>query len=263
MVSGSTGSSGEQLVHTALAQFVGCRVPVVLVQRVRSQDQLADVVTRAKADGGTVVHTLVDAQLRTALVQLGQQQGVPTIDLMGPLLAHLEQALGQPPVGQPGLYRQLNDAYFKRVAAIGFAMKHDDGQRPDDLGQAEVVLLGVSRVGKSPVTMYLAILGWQAANVPVIEGQELPASLAQLEPRRVIGLTIDPEHLVGHRRSRDRHRRRLLPAEYTDPQRILAELDYAERLFRRHGFAVIDVTDKPIETTADEIITLLGAGATG
>ena len=261
VVSGGTGSSGEVLVHTAVAQFVGCCVPVVLVPRVRTREQLEEVVAKAAADGGTVVHTLVDGRLRGALARLGRARHVPTVDLMGPLLTHLARTTGKPPVGQPGLYRQLSAAYFHRVAAIDFAMKHDDGLRPEDLPEADVVLLGVSRVGKTPVTMYLAVLGWRVANVPVLEGVELPGELKEVDRRRVIGLAIDPEQLVKHRRARERPNRRTLPSEYTDLRRVHAEVEYAAQLFRRHGYAVIDVAQKPIETTADEVIDLVGAGS--
>ena len=260
VVSGGTGGSGEMLVHTALAQFAGCRMPVVLVPRVRTQSQLEEVLSQAKADGGTVVHTLVDPRLRDTLTQLGAARGVPTIDLLGALLMHLSRTLGRAPVGQPGLYRQLNEPYFKRVAAINFAMRHDDGMKPEDLHEAEIVLLGVSRIGKTPLAMYLAVLGWKVANVPIIAGHELPAELHRIERRRVIGLTIEPDSLLIHRRSRQRQMKGSLPTEYTDPSAMYEELDCAARVFRQYAFAVVDVTHRPIETTADEIITLIGAG---
>ena len=158
VVSGGVGASGEQLVHTVLAQFPEHRVPVIVVPHVHQLAQVEDVVAQASTTGGTIVHTLVDAGLRGALARLAQRHGVFALDLMGDLLSRLADVLGQEPAEQPGLYRQLNLAYFERVAAIEFAMSHDDGRRPEDWPKAEIVLIGVSRVGKTPLSMYLSVL---------------------------------------------------------------------------------------------------------
>ena len=259
IVSGGTGSSGELLVHTALAQFADCHVPVILVPRIRAMAQLEEIVTRAAGDRGTVVHTFVDPMLRDGITRLGVERRVPTIDFMGPLLTHLSRVLGRTPVGQPGLYQQLHAAYLERVQAIDFTMSHDDGLRPEELPKAEIVVLGVSRTGKTPLSMYLAVLGWKVANIPVIKGREFPPELRRVKRRRIIGLIIDPDQLVFHRRSRQRLMGGTLPAEYTDPTEIHHEVEYARRLYRDHGFRVIDVTQKPLETTADEILNLVGA----
>ncbi|GAB4540811.1 MAG: pyruvate, water dikinase regulatory protein [Anaerolineae bacterium] len=255
LVSGGTGASGEQLVHTVLAQFPGHQVPVITVPRVQHAGQVADVVARAASDGGTIVHTMVDARLRLSLTRLAQQHGVACIDLMGDLLSRLTEVLGQQPIGRPGLYRQLHQAYFERVAAIEFAMTHDDGKNPQGWPQAEIVLVGVSRVGKTPLSMYLSVLGWKVANIPLVPGLPPPTSLFQLDRRRVVGLDIEPGQLVIHRQQRQRHLGAPGPSAYTDPQSIYEELEAARRIFQQGGFTVVDVTDKPIETSADEIIS--------
>jgi regulator of PEP synthase PpsR (kinase-PPPase family) len=251
------GASGEQIVHTVLAQFPESQVPVITVANVRHAEQIEDVVVQAEADGGTIVHTLVDAHLRGVLVRYAKPRGVATVDLMGSLLERLADALGQEPLGHPGLYRRLNQAYFDRVAAIDFTMAHDDGQSPSGWPEAEIVLAGVSRVGKTPLSMYLAVLGWRVANVPLVPGLDPSPELFRLDPRRVIGLTMEPGQLVFHRQQR---RRRLgapgLEA-YTDPAAICEELEAARKVFRRHGFSVIDVTDKPIEASANQVIELV------
>lgn len=257
IVSGSTGASGEQLVHTVLAQFPESRVPVIMVAHVRQMEQIEDVVNRAAATGGTVVHTLVDARLRSALIHLAQERNVAAIDLMGDLLSRLTAVLGREPVGHPGLYRQLRQDYFERVATIEFAMAHDDGKNPLDWPLAEIVLVGVSRVGKTPLSMYLSVLGWKVANVPLIMELSLPPELFQLDCRRVIGLSIQPGQLLIHRRQRQRRLGAPGPSAYTDPATIYEEIEAARQIFQRGGFSVIDVTDKPIETSADEIIELI------
>ena len=257
IVSGGMGASGEQLVRTALAQFPKSRVPVITMGHVRHIEQIKDAVTQAAATGGIIVHTLVESPLRGALVQLAQQQRVAAIDLMGPMLSRLTETLGLDPIGHPGLYRQLHQLYFDRVTAIEFSLAHDDGQRSEDWPLADIVLAGVSRVGKTPLSVYLSVLGWKAANVPMVLGLAPPSDLLQLDRQRVIGLTIEPGQLLVHRQRRQRRLGAPGPSAYTDPDAILEELKAAREMFRRGGFSVIDVTDKPIETSAEEIIELI------
>jgi regulator of PEP synthase PpsR (kinase-PPPase family) len=257
IVSGGVGASGEQLVYTVLAQFPESHVPVITVGHVRQPEQIEDVVTRAYATCGTIVHTLVDGHLRGYLVQLAQEQGVVAIDLMGALMSRLAELLEQEPAGHPGLYRQLHQDYFERVASIDFAMAHDDGRNPNGWPLADVVLVGPSRVGKTPLSMYLSVLGWQVANVPLVMGLAPPAELFQLDPRRVIGLNIEPGQLLGHRQQRQRRLGAPGPTAYTDPAAIYEEIEAARRVFKQGSFSTVDVTDKPIEVSADEIIALI------
>jgi len=254
VVSGGSGASGEQVVHTVLAQFPDSQVPVVTFAHVRDQAQIAPIVAQAAAAGAIVVHTLVDSALRAALIAGAQEQGVAHVDLMGDLISRLSDVLGREPLAHPGLYRELHRAYFDRVSAIEFSMAHDDGLKAQDWPQAEIVLTGVSRVGKTPLSMYLAVLGWKVANVPLVPGVPPPPELFQLDARRVFGLTMEPGQLLFHRKRRQRHL--IAPGldDYVDPERIAQELDMAREVFRRGGFTVIDVTDKPIETTADQIL---------
>jgi regulator of PEP synthase PpsR (kinase-PPPase family) len=258
IVSGGVGASGEQVVRTALAQFDGADVPVVVVPRVRRPDELAAVVGEAAAAGGTIVHTLVDAELRGALAQLARARRVTAIDLMGDLLARLTGVLGRKPSGRPGRYRQLHQAYFDRVRAIEFAVAHDDGRNPSGWPEADLLLVGVSRSGKTPLSMYLAVQGWKVANLPLIGELPPPPELFQLAPRRVVGLTIAPAQLSLHRVRRQRLLGLPTDAAYAAPAAIAAEVAAARRLCRRHGFAVIDVTDRTIEDCAAEIMPLIG-----
>jgi [pyruvate, water dikinase]-phosphate phosphotransferase / [pyruvate, water dikinase] kinase len=257
VVSGGTGASGEQVVYTVLAQFPDSGVPVVTIARVHHRAQVEDAIAQAAASGGTIVHTMVDGPLRRLLIERAEGAGLVAIDLMGPLLERLSATLGESPLGNPGLYRRLNQAYFDRVSAIDYAMAHDDGQDPAGWAEAEIVLAGVSRVGKTPLSMYLAVLGWRTANVPLVPGIDPPAALFQLDPRRVIGLLMDPLQLVSHRRER---RRRLgapgLDA-YADLGAVAEEMEAARRVFRRAGFTTFDVTDKPIEASAHDVMQLI------
>lgn len=154
IVSGGAGTSGEQIVNTVLAQFPDNAVPVVTIGNVRLAGQIEEAVAQAKSAGGIIVHTLVDAELRRILIRLAGEQGVFEADLMGPLLEKLADILGRAPLGRPGLYRALKREYFDRIGAIDYTMSHDDGQRPQDWAKADVLIIGVSRTGKTPMSVY-------------------------------------------------------------------------------------------------------------
>ena len=176
VVSGGMGASGEQLARTALAQFGGVDVPVAIVPHVRTADEIRGVVERAAASNGLLIHTLVDAGLREELVAAAREQQVVEFDVMGPVLDVLAKVLGREPLGLPGLYRKIREDYFRRIDAIEFAVRHDDGRNCAELGEADIVLTGVSRAGKTPLAMYLAMRGYKAANVPLVRNIEPPSA---------------------------------------------------------------------------------------
>jgi len=257
IVSGGVGASGEQLVNSVLAQYPESRVRVITVPNVHFESQLVEVLARVKATGATLVHTMVDGHLRARLVALADEQAVTAIDLMGPLFDQLSAVLGQKPVGQPGLYRRLNKAYFDRVGAIEYTMAHDDGMNSETWWQAEIVLLGVSRVGKTPLSLYLSVLGWKVANIPLVPGLEVRPELFELDLERVFGLTIEVGQILAFRQQRQKRLGVPGPSDYTSPEKVYEELQYAAKIFQRGGFTVIHVTDKPIESSADEVVRLI------
>lgn len=257
IISGGVGAVGEQLVHTLLPQFPGKPVNVITVPNVRFTSQIDAAVKEAKSSAATLVHTLVDPELRQYLVNLAAEQQVVAIDVMGGLLGRLAEVLGQAPLGQPGLYRQLNKAYFDRVGAIEYTMAHDDGRNPDGWLQADMLLIGVSRVGKTPTSLYLSVLGWKVANLPLVPGLALPAELRMIDPQRVIGLTIEAGQLLALRQQRQRRLGAPGSSDYVEPGHVFDELDEAVKIFQSLGITSIDVTDKPIESTADELIRLI------
>lgn len=256
VVSGGVGASGEQLVRTVLAQFANVHVPMRMWPHVRQESQVLDIVAQAAAQGAMIVHTLVNAGLRVALAREAQARNVPAFDLVGDLMQHLTSSFDQEPMGQPGLYRELFASYFQRVEAIEYTVAHDDGKRLDDMDQADVVLVGVSRVGKTPLSMYLAMQGWKVANVPLVMEVPPPPALFAVDARRVVGLMLQPNQLLIHRRWRQE--RIGIPAgSYVEQERLREELRAASHLFQKHGFAVVDATDKPLETTGEEVIALV------
>jgi hypothetical protein len=257
ILSGGLGASAEQVVHTVLAQFPESRVKVTTIPNLRNADQVREAMQHAKIRQATVIYTLVDHQLRAQTSQMAGELGVFAIDLMGDLIEHLVEVLGAQPLEQPGLYRRLNEAYFGRVAAIEYTIAHDDGQRPETWEDAEIVLVGASRVGKTPLSMYLSVLGWKVANIPLVPLLDLPAELDQLDWKRVIGLTIAPGQLLAFRKERQHRLGVPGPSDYIHPQKLFEELQYVEQVCRQAGFTLLDVTDKPIETSADEIMQLM------
>ena len=254
IVSGGSGASGRQIVETALAQFPKLDVPVIKKGHVRNLRQIRELVTKASADGGTVVHTLVESGLRKALVRLGREHDVATIDLMGPLLERVAAQSRARPLEKPGLYRKHRKDYFDRVEAIDFAVFHDDGKMSEDLPVADIVILGVSRCGKTPLSMYLAVHGWKVANVPILRDIPLPGEVYRTDRRKVIGLSIEHNHLMEHRKRREALLGAGVMTDYSRPSLVFAEVEAARKIYRDGGFHVIDVTDKPIEILADEII---------
>lgn len=254
VVSGGRGASGEQLLQTALAQFNNCEVPIEIIGEVTTEEQVQAAVERAERVGGSIVHTLVDADLRQKMIVLARERNVTAIDLIGAVMLHLTNLLSQEPIGRPGLYRQIRETYFKRIEAIEFTVDHDDGRKPHDLHRAEIVVVGVSRVGKTPLSIYLGTRGWKVANVPLVIELDPPEQLFQIDPRRVVGLTIDPQHLQSFRDQRQQKLGLRSPSSYTDLAALYDEVKYAERVCQRGGFPLVDITERSIEENADEVI---------
>jgi regulator of PEP synthase PpsR (kinase-PPPase family) len=196
--------------------------------------------------------------MRNLMLTEGRARGVATIDLLGPLLLRLEDLLRLQPMAKPGLFRETDQEYRHRFDVVEFTVKHDDGQDPRGLQQADVVLVGVSRTSKTPLSMFLAGRGLRVANVPVVRDLPLPEELGRVDTRRVVGLTIKPERLLELRRARLQQMETPPKFPYADPRQICAELDYARDRFNRAGWPVVDVTDKSIEEVAVEILTLTG-----
>ena len=165
-VSDATGTTAESVVRAALVQFDDHQIEITRCGEIRTKDQVRAIISRARRSGGFVVHTLVYEELRHAMLTEGRSQNVTTIDLMGPLLARLSELLSRPPRAEPGIFEPFDTAYLERIEAINFTVRHDDGQNIDDLEQAEIVLVGVSRTSKTPLSIYLANRGWKVANVP-------------------------------------------------------------------------------------------------
>ncbi len=254
IVSCGEGINGEQIAQSALVQFKDNRMPVKKVPHIREINQIEGIIKKAVQSSGIIVHSIVDSEIRNELIEQGKMQGIKTIDIMGQLLNTLSEKQNKKPLSQPGLYRQHNKVDMFQVRAIEYSIAHDDGIGSDKLGDAEIVIVGVSRAGKTPLSMYLSVLGWKVANIPLIPGVPLPEEIYKIDKRRVIALTINSKQLLEHRTIRQKRLGKSFISGYSSKDRIMKEVKQARDIYRKAGFSVIDVSSKPIETSADEII---------
>lgn len=257
IVSGGKGLAGNNMVHSMLIQYPNNNVPVNIVPNIHEETQLVKLVEKAKHEDGLIAHTLVNRELRDFLKKLCAEKGVKNIDYMGELADYLDEKLDIPSVQSPGLYRELNQQYFDRIEAIEFTLNHDDGLQPQKLHKAEIVLTGVSRSGKTPLSVYLAMYGWKVANIPLVNGIDPPKELFEVDPRRVFGLSISSGQLISHRIKRLRSLNNTNNTNYVDERLVALEIRNANFLFERGGFTVINVSNKPVETTANEILNMM------
>ena len=260
VVSDGTGRTARQALNAALTQFPETDVEVIVFNDVRTPAQVRSIVAEASGVHAFIVHTLVTATLRQLILRESHCRNVETIDLMGPLLERLSNEFINEPSQKPGLFHKLNKAYFQRIDAMQFAFNHDDGQRTEGLADAEIVLLGVSRTFKTPLSIYLAYKGWFAANVPIIMDIPPPEILRKLDPTRVFCLTTSASRLTELRRTRH-ERLGGSTGNYADPESVLSEINYALKYYHQHpGWRIINVTSKPVEEIASEILAILNGG---
>lgn len=257
VVSGGKGLAGNNMVHSMLIQYPNNNVPVHIVPNIHEEIQLIKLVEKAKQEGGLVAHTLVNRHLRNFLKNLCDEKGVKNIDFMGELADYLDEKLDIPSLQSPGLYREINQEYFDRIDAIEFTLNHDDGLSPAKLHKAEIILTGVSRSGKTPLSVYLAMYGWKVANIPLVHGIDPPKELLEVDPQRVFGLSISAGQLISHRMKRLISINNTENTNYVDERMVNQEIRNAHFIFEKGGFTILNVSNKPVETTANEILNMM------
>ena len=257
IVSGGKGLAGNNMVQSMLIQYPNNNVPVIIVSNQHEKKQLVDLVEKAKQEDGLIAHTMVNRELRYFLRNLCEENGVKHIDYMGELADYLDEKLHIPSLQTPGLYREINQQYFDRIDAIEFTLNHDDGLQPQKLHKAEIILTGISRSGKTPLSVYLAMYGWKVANIPLVNGIDPPKELFEVDPQRVFGLSISSGQLISHRIKRLRSIDNTSNTDYVDERMVNLEIRNANFIFEKGGFTVLNVSNKPVETSANEILNIM------
>ncbi len=259
VLSDSTGDTADKVVRAALMQFPDSGVRIRTFGRVIDAAHARQVLERAGREGALVVFTVVAPEVRKHLHEVAYELKIDCVDLIGALMGKLSTFLAQEPLGMPGaLLHPRSEEYFRRIDAMEFAAKCDDGKETAHLKKADVVLLGVSRTGKTPLANYLAQRALKVANVPIVSGVPLPLQVAEVPAGRVFGLRVALEHLLEVRRSRISQIGLQPGSNYASREHMREELEYAETLFRQNpGWTVLDVTGKAIEEIASVILELL------
>lgn len=257
VVSDATGETAARLVQALEAQFPDQEFVEIRHPRVESLADLQLAVNRMRGRPAVVVYTIVQPELREAMRALCRRARLHYCDLLGQPIEAVARVSGVTAKMTPGSRPPLNSAYFKRMEAIEFAVRYDDGVA-QGLADADVVLVGVSRTSKTPLSIYLGYLGYKASNVPVVKGIEPPTQLFEIDEAKIVGLTIDPNRLVEIRRARVRTmgggaRNR----QYAELAEIYEELDQAAKLHRRLGCPVIDISELSIEETAHRVLRVV------
>lgn len=260
LVSDSTGETLNAMARAVCARFENVLPIEHIYALVRSQRQLDRALADIEAAPGVVIHTIVDAELREALDEGCRRLDMPCIAALDPLVSAMSRYLGAAISSRVGAQHALDHDYFNRMDALNYAIGHDDGQGGQDLEQADVVLVGVSRTSKTPTCIYLAHRGVRAANVPLVPSRPIPDKLLALRNTLVVGLTISPDRLIQIRRNRLLSLKENRTSTYIDVDAVREEIVYARRLYERQGWPVIDVTRRSVEETAAAVMNLLTSG---
>ena len=256
LVSDATGETLIAVSRAVSAQYQGVASIEHIYPLVRPQAQLDKIIAEIRAAPGIVLFTLVDQALIEQLEEACRECGAPSLSVLQPISSLFHSYLGTTSTARPGAQHMLNADYFKRIDALNYTMLHDDGQHSDNLEEADVVLLGVSRTSKTPTSIYLANRGIKTANVPLIPGVVLPPNVEALRKPLIVGLLASPERIVQIRQNRLLTLNAEIETPYVDRMSVADEVATSRRLFAAHNWPTIDVTRRSIEETAAAIIDL-------
>ncbi len=257
LVSDSTGETLESVAKAGLSQFEHAEAIKHFWPMIRSERQIDRIVDEIIHRPGLVLFTLVNELIRDRLQSRCSALGIPAISVLDPVLEAFGQFTGEQARGLPGRQHQMDAAYFRRIDAVHFTMAHDDGVAAENINEADIILVGVSRSSKTPTSIYLANRGYKTANIPLVPGVPPPDSLLSATKPLIVGLTTNADRLIQVRRNRLRSLNQTDQSDYIDEDRVIEEIQLARRLFAQHEWPVIDVTRRSIEETAAAIINLL------
>jgi regulator of PEP synthase PpsR (kinase-PPPase family) len=255
IISDSVGDSAAVIVEAAASQFDCEDMGIRRLPNASSLEQVAVFVQSCLEEGGPAIffYTIADVELRSAVAQLLDQPSIYALDVLGPAIDTIATATGLKPANKPGLIRKTGAEYYHRVEAMEFAVDHDDGRNPEQLKNADIVLIGSSRTSKTPLAIYMATLGYKVANVPLVPGVEPPAQLFDVEPRRIFGLMSNAALLANIRNLRLGNAKEVA-ARYASIEYVQEDLDDSRQIMRRLGCLVVRTDNRAIEETAQEIL---------
>lgn len=256
VISDSIGETAEQVAKATVSQFNIEDYEVRRFPYINEKQQVFEILDEAKNEHAVIVFTIVVPELRKVLIEEAKILNIPCVDVMTPILHAMESVLKIPAKEEPGLIRKLDERYFRKVEAIEFAVKYDDGKDARGIKQADIVLTGISRTSKTPLSMYLAHKNLKVANVPLVPEVLPPRELYEISPKKIIGLTTNPMKLIEIRQERLKALGLKNEANYASMERILEELDYAEGIMKKLGCPVIDVSSKAVEESAGIILEI-------
>jgi regulator of PEP synthase PpsR (kinase-PPPase family) len=260
VVSDSVGETAELVTKAAMSQFDGSGLILKRFPYVEDLEHIDEVVSLVSLDKGMLAFTLVKPEMRTYIKERAAQEGILAVDLIGPIMDSIQVFSGKTPLCEPGLVRKLDEDYFKKVEAIEFAVKYDDGRDPRGILKADIVLIGVSRTSKTPLSQYLAHKRLKVANVPLVPEVEPPEELFKVPIEKCFGLKISPQKLNNIRLERLISLGLNNQASYANIERIKEELTFFEKTMEKIKCPVIDVTNKAVEETANVILNYIQKG---
>lgn len=260
VISDSLGETGELVAKAGKIQFNSSISDIKRYPFVLETEQIDEILEEAKEHNSIIIFTLVVPEMKNYMLKMAKRYNLVAIDVLGPVIESLKELTNKDPLLEAGLNRRLDADYFKKVEAIEFAVKYDDGKDSRGVKKADVVLIGVSRTSKTPLSMYLAHKNIRVANIPIVPEVEVPKELFDINNSKIIGLTTDPEKLNTIRRERLKALGLDYTANYASMERILGEMDYAEKIFSKLRCPVINVSDKAIEETASIILSIIREG---
>ncbi len=257
VVSDGTGRTAQQALDASLTQFQNIEPEIIIRPGIRSVKQVEDIVKEAVNYNALILHTMVSDEMRSIMVKVSRKYNVEAIDIMGPLLLRLSHHFANAvPSEKPGLFHKLNEDYFRRIEAMEYTFRHDDGMRHHEIDKADIVILGVSRTFKTPLSIYLATKGWFVANIPIVLNIDPPSSVYNVNPTDVFCLMTNPKHLSQLRKSRHEHLGGIT-GNYAEYLYVAEELKYAQQLYiHQPKWTIVNVTGKSIEEIASEILAL-------
>lgn len=260
ILSDSTGETAATMIRAALVQYPQRDVQIVRCKNVRTEEQAERLIEECFERRGMIAFTVASKSLRAKIREMASRKGIPALDLLDPILNTLDAFFGVASESNVGALRVVDEMYFKRIEAIEFTVKHDDGKTLSHLDKADIVLVGISRTSKTPLSIFLSHKGWKVANVPLVLGAPLPEELFKIDQRRIVGLTIDIESLQRIRKNRLEKFGQDPGGEYASLGHIVKEIEYADKLFKENRrWPVFNVTERALEETASEIVRVIAA----